>query len=42
MILWVKLFHILFVIARMAGSIYSPKILVHYIEGSELGEGFQD
>ncbi|MBC08611.1 MAG: hypothetical protein CMQ39_00385 [Gammaproteobacteria bacterium] len=40
--LWVKLFHILFVIARMAGSFYSPRKLVHYIEGRVLGEGFQD
>ena len=35
MILWVKMFHILFVIAWMAGAFYSPRILVHYIEGSE-------
>ena len=38
MILWVKLFHILFVIAWMAGAFYSPRILVHYIEGRDLGE----
>ena len=38
MILWVKMFHILFVIAWMAGAFYSPRILVHYIEGRDLGE----
>ncbi len=38
MILWIKMFHILFVIAWMAGAFYSPRILVHYIEGKELDE----
>ena len=38
MILWIKMFHILFVIAWMAGAFYSPRILVHYIEGRELAE----
>ena len=38
MILWIKMFHILFVIAWMAGALYSPRILVHYIEGRELAE----
>ena len=38
MILWIKMFHILFVIAWMAGAFSSPRILVHYIEGRELAE----
>ena len=38
MILWIKMFHILFFIAWMAGAFYSPRILVHYIEGRELAE----
>ena len=38
MILWIKMFHILFVMAWMAGAFYSPRILVHYIEGRELAE----
>ena len=38
MILWIKMFHILFVMAWMAGAFYSPRILVHYIEGRELSE----
>jgi putative membrane protein len=33
MILWVKTFHILFVMAWMAGLFYLPRILVHYVEG---------
>ncbi len=31
--LWIKTFHILFVIAWMAGLFYLPRILVHYVEG---------
>lgn len=38
MILWVKTFHILFVIAWMAGAFYLPRILVHYVEGTAAGE----
>jgi len=31
--LWVKTFHILFVMAWMAGLFYLPRIIVHYVEG---------
>ena len=31
--LWFKTFHILFVMAWMAGVFYLPRILVHYVEG---------
>ena len=36
--LWVKVFHILFVMAWMAGLFYLPRILVHYVEGRAAGE----
>lgn len=36
--LWFKTFHILFVMAWMAGVFYLPRILVHYVEGLEAGE----
>ena len=36
--LWVKTFHILFVMAWMAGLFYLPRILVHYVEGNAEGE----
>lgn len=36
--LWLKTFHILFVMAWMAGIFYAPRILVHYAEGKEAGE----
>jgi len=36
--LWVKTFHILFVIAWMAGLFYLPRIMVHYVEGKAAGE----
>ena len=36
--LWFKVFHILFVIAWMAGIFYLPRILVHHAEGLEAGE----
>lgn len=36
--LWVKTFHILFVMAWMAGVFYLPRILVHYVEGRDAGE----
>ena len=38
MILWLKAFHILFVMAWMAGVFYLPRILVHYTEGRSAGE----
>ena len=31
--LWIKTFHILFVMAWMAGLFYLPRIFVHYVEG---------
>ena len=31
--LWIKTFHLLFVMAWMAGVFYLPRILVHYVEG---------
>ncbi len=36
--LWFKTFHILFVMAWMAGVFYLPRILVHYVEGRNAGE----
>ena len=36
--LWIKTFHILFVIAWMAGVFYLPRILVHYVEGRDADE----
>lgn len=36
--LWVKTFHILFVMAWVAGLFYLPRILVHYVEGVSEGE----
>lgn len=36
--LWFKTFHILFVMAWMAGVFYLPRILVHYVEGRAAGE----
>ena len=36
--LWIKTFHILFVMAWMAGVFYLPRILVHYIEGKAADE----
>ena len=36
--LWVKTFHLLFVIAWMAGVFYLPRILVHCREGLDAGE----
>lgn len=36
--LWFKTFHLLFVIAWMAGLFYLPRILVHYREGLDAGE----
>jgi putative membrane protein len=31
--LWVKVFHVLFVISWLAGVFYLPRIMVHYAEG---------
>lgn len=36
--LWVKTFHILFVMAWMAALFYLPRIFVHYVEGKAAGE----
>lgn len=36
--LWIKTFHLLFVMAWMAGIFYMPRILVHYAEGKDAGE----
>ncbi|MFT6437412.1 MAG: putative membrane protein [Candidatus Azotimanducaceae bacterium] len=36
--LWVKTFHILFVMAWMAGLFYLPRIIIHYVEGKAEGE----
>jgi len=35
---YVKVLHLLFVIAWMAGIFYLPRILVHYVEGKNAGE----
>lgn len=36
--LWVKTFHILFVMSWMAGIFYLPRIFVHFVEGQKAGE----
>jgi putative membrane protein len=36
--LWVKCFHVLAVMAWMAGLFYLPRIFVHYAEGRAAGE----
>ena len=36
--LWIKAFHVLFVIAWLAGIFYLPRIFVHCAEGSRHGE----
>ncbi len=36
--LWVKSFHVLAVMAWLAGIFYLPRILVHYAEGRAAGE----
>ena len=36
--LWVKTFHILFVMSWMAGIFYLPRIFVHFVEGQAAGE----
>ena len=39
--LWLKTFHILFVMSWMAGIFYLPRIFVHYVEGKEAGQGVE-
>ena len=36
--LWLKTFHILFVMAWVAGLFYLPRILVHFVEAEAAGE----
>ena len=36
--LWIKVFHIMMVVAWLAGIFYLPRIFVHYAEGRKLGE----
>jgi putative membrane protein len=36
--LWLKCFHLLFVISWLAGVFYLPRIFVHYVEGRAAGE----
>ena len=36
--LWLKTFHILFVMSWMAGIFYLPRIFVHFVEGKQAGE----
>lgn len=36
--LWLKTFHILFVMSWMAGIFYLPRIFVHFVEGQEAGQ----
>ena len=36
--LWLKAFHILFVMSWMAGIFYLPRIFVHYVEGQKAGQ----
>lgn len=36
--LWIKTFHILFVMSWMAGIFYLPRIFVHFVEGKEAGQ----
>ena len=36
--LWVKTFHILFVMSWMAGIFYLPRIFVHFVEGQAAGQ----
>ena len=39
--LWIKTFHILFVMAWMAGLFYLPRIIVHFVEGKAAAEDVQ-
>ena len=36
--LWLKTFHILFVMSWMAGIFYLPRIFVHYVEAQKAGQ----
>lgn len=36
--LWLKTFHILFMMSWMAGIFYLPRIFVHFVEGQKAGE----
>lgn len=36
--LWLKTFHILFMMSWMAGIFYLPRIFVHFVEGQAAGE----
>ena len=36
--LWLKTFHILFMMSWMAGIFYLPRIFVHFVEGKEAGQ----
>jgi len=36
--LWLKTFHILFVMSWMAGIFYLPRIFVHFVEGQQAGQ----
>ena len=36
--LWLKTFHILFVMSWMAGIFYLPRIFVHFVEGKIIGQ----
>jgi len=36
--LWLKTFHILFVMSWMAGIFYLPRIFVHFVEGQKAGQ----
>lgn len=38
LMLWIKAFHVLFVIAWLAGIFYLPRIYVNYVEGRRQGE----
>lgn len=36
--LWLKTFHILFMMSWMAGIFYLPRIFVHFVDGKEAGQ----
>ncbi|MBN2647296.1 MAG: CopD family protein [Thiotrichales bacterium] len=36
--LWLKMFHILFMMSWMAGIFYLPRIFVHFVEGKAAGQ----
>ncbi len=39
--LWLKTFHILFMMSWMAGIFYLPRIFVHFVEGQEAGQNVE-